>query len=234
MFINNKYTKWYFQIINSGYKEKLKNGYYEKHHIIPKALGGSNSKNNLVYVTGRQHFLLHLLLLKMTKGKEKRSMSFAYFRMRISNGNNRYKEVNFCLYEQYRKVAAKEISGERNPFYGKGHFGDDNPMRKKENYEKFLKAVRSKEHRKKMSKLVDGEKNPFYGKVHTKNCRKHLALLRSKPVLVTFINKEKKEFIFHGDLGDYINMSRVLGSKLCKSQYSHLWNKYGISNIERI
>ena len=32
-------------------------GYYEKHHIQPKSLGGSNKKENLVRLTAREHFI---------------------------------------------------------------------------------------------------------------------------------------------------------------------------------
>ena len=47
----------------------LANEYYEKHHIIPKSLGGTNEKENLVSLTAREHFICHLLLLKITEGK---------------------------------------------------------------------------------------------------------------------------------------------------------------------
>ena len=40
-------------------------GYAEKHHIVPRCLGGSNSKNNIVALTGREHFVAHMLLAKI-------------------------------------------------------------------------------------------------------------------------------------------------------------------------
>ena len=36
-----------------------------KHHVLPKSLGGSNKKSNLVLVPIRSHFILHKLLFKM-------------------------------------------------------------------------------------------------------------------------------------------------------------------------
>jgi hypothetical protein len=39
--------------------------YSEKHHVIPKSLGGSNAKSNIVVLTGREHFLAHMLLAKI-------------------------------------------------------------------------------------------------------------------------------------------------------------------------
>jgi hypothetical protein len=38
------------------------NEYFEQHHIIPKCLGGSNKKVNLVLLTAREPFVCHLLL----------------------------------------------------------------------------------------------------------------------------------------------------------------------------
>lgn len=51
----------YFDIVEKhGRKEKPATGYYERHHITPKALGGYDDADNLVYVTGRVHFPLTL------------------------------------------------------------------------------------------------------------------------------------------------------------------------------
>ena len=36
----------------------------ERHHIIPRCLGGGNEDVNIVLVTGREHFILHRLISK--------------------------------------------------------------------------------------------------------------------------------------------------------------------------
>ncbi len=36
--------------------------YYEEHHIKPRCIGGLDTKENLVLLTGREHFLCHKLL----------------------------------------------------------------------------------------------------------------------------------------------------------------------------
>ena len=76
MFIENKYTNWYYTIINNAKNRKILNDDVEKHHIIPKSLGGNNSKNNLVNLSYREHFLCHWLLIKMTDGKNNMKMLF--------------------------------------------------------------------------------------------------------------------------------------------------------------
>ncbi len=58
------YRKIYNRIIERAKKRTL-TGYKEKHHIIPKCLGGSNKKENLVALTSREHFVAHQLLVKI-------------------------------------------------------------------------------------------------------------------------------------------------------------------------
>lgn len=40
-------------------------GYVEKHHIVPKCMGGSNAKSNLVLLTAKEHFVAHKLLVRI-------------------------------------------------------------------------------------------------------------------------------------------------------------------------
>jgi hypothetical protein len=88
IFITNKYTKYYFSIISNAKSRTLPpNTYIEKHHIIPKSLGGNNSKDNLVSLTAREHFVCHKLLVKMLEGKNKAKMSFAFWRL-VHGKNN--------------------------------------------------------------------------------------------------------------------------------------------------
>jgi hypothetical protein len=68
IYIDNKYTRWYYLLVNNAKNQnriKYKNSYYEKHHIIPKSLGGDNTSSNLVLLTYKEHFLCHWLLIKM-------------------------------------------------------------------------------------------------------------------------------------------------------------------------
>ena len=57
------YNRIYTQLIEKAKLENnLDNVYYERHHIIPKSLGGPNTKSNLVKLVPRQHYIAHLLL----------------------------------------------------------------------------------------------------------------------------------------------------------------------------
>jgi hypothetical protein len=39
--------------------------YCERHHIIPKCMGGGNEEKNMVSLTAREHFIAHKLLVKI-------------------------------------------------------------------------------------------------------------------------------------------------------------------------
>lgn len=132
MFIKNKYTKYYYQIINKAKLEnriKYQGIYYEKHHIIPKCkpFSGSNENKNLVLLTPREHFLCHWLLIKMCEGECRWKMQFALNRM-LGNENN--KKINKNLFsKRYFDISKKhqleaiysraEING--FPMEGKKH-----------------------------------------------------------------------------------------------------------------
>jgi len=75
-FLNNKYTKWYKLIINNALARDTP-GYVEKHHIIPRSLNGSDNSDNMVKLTAREHFVCHLLLVRMTTGHHNTLMKFA-------------------------------------------------------------------------------------------------------------------------------------------------------------
>ena len=135
-FINNKYLKWYSSIIENAIVREL-NGYKEKHHIIPKSLGGSDEKDNLVYLTAREHYIVHVLLTKITTSEAKAKMIFAFTAMDRMGTSGRYRSK---LYENLRKEAGiliglanknnkqahKKISETRKLLNCAG--GDKNPM----------------------------------------------------------------------------------------------------------
>ena len=111
IFIQNKYTRIYYTIIERA-KSRTISGYTENHHIIPKSLGGNNSKDNLVALTGREHFVCHLLLTKMTEGESRNKMLSAVFYL---TGRGKAKERNNViktsrLYENLKKQYAKHVS----------------------------------------------------------------------------------------------------------------------------
>jgi hypothetical protein len=179
IFNETKYTKWYFDLINTR-KDLERTCFTENHHIIPKSLGGDNFDSNIVKLTPREHFICHHLLLKMVDDeKNKRSMCYAFYMMKKLNKENESR-CNSRKYDRIKKKYSYLTSGENNPFYGKGHFGDDNPMAKIENKKRHLDAVRSPEYRRMQSINSTGKNNPFYGKKHTEESKLKIAIKASQ------------------------------------------------------
>lgn len=109
--LTNKYSKLYHKITSDA-KQRISEGYTERHHIIPQSLGGTNDKNNLVDLTAREHFICHWLLVKMTEGDERSKMLYALQGMKAENKfQNRYNtKITARVYEKYRLEHAENHS----------------------------------------------------------------------------------------------------------------------------
>lgn len=119
------YNKIYNSIISLARERVAPDCYCEKHHIIPKSMGGSDSKENIVILTAREHFIAHWLLLKIHKNK---SMTYAFFAMTkpVGNGKKRYTSKSFkYARESMATWMSKNRSGKNHPMYG--ITGSDNP-----------------------------------------------------------------------------------------------------------
>lgn len=83
LFIDNKYTNWYYSIVNRAQTRTLPvDVYTEKHHIVPKSMGGehrgrNNNNKNIVRLTAKEHVVCHVLLTKMTTGTDRDKMLMA-------------------------------------------------------------------------------------------------------------------------------------------------------------
>lgn len=123
MFIENKYHRIYFLIIENakkGNRVKSKSGpYYERHHILPKSVRpdlANLSKNpeNSVLLTAKEHILCHRLLCKFTEGKANISALRAYHSMCFqNNGGNNKRFPSAKQLELARKAASIANSGIR-------------------------------------------------------------------------------------------------------------------------
>lgn len=127
MFIDNKYSIWYNDLINSAKLRLLPDDTYtEQHHIIPRSMGGTNEVNNLVRLTAREHFICHLLLTKMVSGDVQRKMIFAFVAMSWTSTNQQRYKINSRLFnsikvkrthstESKAKMSAKAVGRKSDP-----------------------------------------------------------------------------------------------------------------------
>lgn len=101
-------------------------GYYEIHHIKPKCLGGLPKKpaktskhQNIIWLTGKEHFIAHKLLAKENPKNVKLTAAF----LRMCHSKNCNYEITAEEYEEARKLHAlvmqKRFLGNANPSRGK-------------------------------------------------------------------------------------------------------------------
>jgi len=109
MYLQNKYTLWYKNIINRA-QSRILNGYSERHHIIPKSLGGLDSQENIAILTAHEHYVCHKLLTKMVCSDAKHKMNLAAFRMSHSNKYHNRHKITGSEYARLKENFAKSIS----------------------------------------------------------------------------------------------------------------------------
>jgi len=64
-------------------------GYREKHHVVPRCMGGGNEAGNIVELTGEEHYVAHQLLVKMYPASRHLSHAAALMATRCT-GNKLY------------------------------------------------------------------------------------------------------------------------------------------------
>lgn len=110
-------------------------GYYERHHIIPKCLGGTDDKNNLIDLYAREHFIAHKLLVEENPENEK--LIYAWWMMahcktveqdRYECTPEEYEESRIAFSVMHSERLKGVFVGEKNYFYDVHMYGDNNPM----------------------------------------------------------------------------------------------------------
>ena len=94
--------------------------YHERHHIVPKCMGGSNDEENLIDLFAREHFEAHRLLA--IENPENSKLTYAWWCMCSFPGYSKNREEVIAEeYEEARIVFLKNFSGEKSTWYGRHH-----------------------------------------------------------------------------------------------------------------
>lgn len=116
------YEKIYRNIIDKR-KRDIPVGYSEMHHIIPRSLGGSDAAENLVRLTAREHFICHMLLVRMyTRGSQEWIKMVHAAMMMFTHSSNQQRYITSREYNSLRvdfsKVMSITQNGDGNSQYG--------------------------------------------------------------------------------------------------------------------
>ena len=177
------YQKIYNDLISRAQAREPLSEYKETHHIVPKCMGGSDDKENLVELIGREHFIAHWLLCKIydTPGLKKA------FGLMCLTGKNRSYKISSQLYELGRRRLSEAATGREVSMETREKISRALKGRKftKEHLARMRKP-KTEEAKKNIAAAKVGVLNPMYGTIsptrdvpHTKETR-DLISLRTK------------------------------------------------------
>lgn len=164
----------YDQIVERA-KNRVLEGYGEKHHIVPRSEGGRDNEENIVNLSAREHFICHWLLHRMDTSIRSRAVSFWLMaRNTGSSKQNRTQLVSSRAYEEARKAFSESMKGENSPLYG--------TTMSEEVKEKIRKKVKGFKHsdeaKRKVSERLKGRPKPPRSEEH---CRKLSEYAKTRP-----------------------------------------------------
>lgn len=107
-------------------KQPVKPDYFEKHHILPRSLGGGDEPENIVCLTMEDHIHAHILLAKIHGG---RLWAALFFMAKKTVGRSRSLRRIPSKYEIRAAAFAKKMFAlnwqpENHPMHGKRHRDD--------------------------------------------------------------------------------------------------------------
>lgn len=104
------YNFIYIELIERSFSRKLE-GYVEKHHIIPKCMGGTDEIKNIAILTPEEHYLAHLLLVKIYPQNRKLIYAAnAMCRLSPTANNKRSNKVYGWLRRKHSEVMSSDMT----------------------------------------------------------------------------------------------------------------------------
>lgn len=204
------YKKIYDQLVEKcrvrGLDKSALEGYFEKHHITPRCMGGSDDPENFVLFTAREHYVAHILLWKiypkdsnlfhaawmMSNRSLQNRNSKLYAKLReehskILSSRSEFKSPNFKDLTGHvsERLTVIEFAGWTNQAKGKRtstwscqcECGEAVVLKAKEIYGKSsYKSCGC--FKRDQAKAAIGDKNPFYGIRHSDESKEKMRLKR--------------------------------------------------------
>jgi hypothetical protein len=144
------YKKHYDLLIARG-KNRMLEGYVERHHIIPRCMDGTDDVENLVQLTPEEHYVAHQLLVKMYP----ENSGLVAAAMFMAGGERRTRNK---VYGWLKKRYSEYMKGPNNPGKnqptGKDHWKYGVP---------FDVSCFTPEGLESIAAAKRGDKNPMYG-----------------------------------------------------------------------
>lgn len=106
--IDMDYRKHYDRLIDRAKNRTILSGeYFEKHHIVPRCMEGTDDLENIVRLFPEEHYLAHLLLIKIYPNEPKLVLAARY----MTNGNKKNGgRTNNRMYGWVKRAFSKAMS----------------------------------------------------------------------------------------------------------------------------
>lgn len=138
------YKKIHDSIIERA-KNRVYDGYTEDHHIIPKCMGGTDDSSNIVSLTAEEHFLIHILLVKLHPGNH--NLIFAVKLMCEHNSTHRMTNKMYGWLKQlHSELSSKKFKSMWT-----------NPEKRNQIMNTMRVSFNTPEHKKKKSEIMKRE-----------------------------------------------------------------------------
>lgn len=194
------YQKIYDQIIERAKNRQLE-GYIEKHHIIPKCLGGNNDKENIVELTAREHFLCHHILCELYPTESK--LWYALFLMTIGKQKRKDKHyiISSRLYEKIKIEWQSKIKGKSKP---KGFMTEELKKKISESNKGVSRNKGTKFTEEQKQNISQAKKGKSFTSQHIENLKK--GIKNRKPFIKT--SKQVNQYDLNGKFIKCFNSSK--------------------------
>lgn len=189
------YLNVYNQLMDRAVNRSISGTYTERHHIVPRSMGGADTDDNMVVLTAREHFIAHILLAKIHGGG---MWHAAHMMSNMGRYNGRlYQSVK----ENHAKQASIRQSGkvvsaatrrkisdnkERAANISSAMLGKQKSQTHIDNWYQSRASnggwVCSAAKRETQREHMAGEGNPMWGKTHTEDAKQKIRAANAQKV----------------------------------------------------
>lgn len=206
------YIEFINNILNTRGRFNCGDNYCERHHIIPKCMGGSNDDDNLIDLLAHEHYMAHKLLALEHPDNDKLVYSWCAMAYMENEYHERTYELTAEEFALLREAKSNAMLGDKNPWFGQ-HPTDETreKMKNSWSYDKHFTA----EIRKKMGDAYRGELNSLAKKVNQYD--------KSGNFIASFVTMTDAAKAVNGSVPKICECCK--GTK--KSAYGYLWTYDG-------
>ena len=185
------YQRHYNLLIEKA-QQRTTDLYTERHHIVPRCMGGTNDKDNLVALTPEEHYVAHQLLVKMYP--DNRSLVHAAIMMIPKSHTNihRSNKMYGWLKRKYQSVCKQRI-GAKNGSYGRRWYHDPatlaNGKFREDEIPEGWELGRVPKIRKSVQSVDNKKRTVSYRKRYCKKCNVYVDTVCDKNKKSIFCNK---------------------------------------------